>query len=227
MKPLISVLVPTRKRVPLLRSMMQSLLMTASESGNQVEVIARLDFDDDETLEYLRDWRWGPFIVGPRYDGYATLAMFINEAARLSTANLLIVVNDDVEFKTKDWDVKLVEAAMQFPDGIFNLGVDTVLNNENFVFPCVSRRVVDLLGCFFDPRLVYPDIWLRDVMMLFGRAARVPEVVIEHAWAGQSEDQVQAGRKVHGNAAYAALYAQCVEEGREKVRCALTHTVNA
>lgn len=213
-RPIISVIVPTRKRTALLHDMLRSLEMTASETGNHVEVILRLDYDDDETLAYLRDWRF-PFIVGPRYDGYATLGRLINEAARLSHADLVLVVNDDVEFVTQDWDQKLVAEAAKYPDGLFDLGVETA-NAANFIFPCVSRRLIDLLGGVFDERLVYPDIALRDVLMLFGRAIRVPSVTIHHHWLGQSEDQHRAWEMAQAST-YSALYRQCVAEARATI----------
>lgn len=216
MKPTVSVLVPTRKRVALLGNMLQSLLMTASDGGTNVEVVCRVDFDDEESIRFLRDWGL-TFIVGQRYDGYATLAKLINEAARFSHADLVIVVNDDVEFKTGNWDQLLKEAADRYLDGVYDLGVDTVMNNENYVFPCISRRVIDALGFFFDERLVYPDIWLRDVMASLGRAIRVPEVTIEHKWVGLTDDQRRAMRRVQ-TGGYQDLYDRCVGEAVQKLR---------
>ncbi len=221
MKPAISVLVPTRQRTALLEKMLDSLMATAADQS-AVQVVLRIDEDDAESANYLRLCPWPTeIIVGPRYNGYATLAKFINEAAARATADLLIVVNDDVEFLTHGWETKLVSAAARYPDGIFDLGVDTVLNNANFVFPCQSRRQVEILGCFFDDRLVYPDIWLRDVLQPFGRAIRVPEVVIRHNWQGQTPDQRWAVPLTQ-TATYQVLYQRCVNEGRAKIQHALS-----
>jgi len=215
MKPHISVIAPVRGRIAMLDNMLESLIRLAAHP-EQVEVVLRADHDDADMVDYLRR-RDHLFIVGPRRDGYITLPSLINDAARLSRADLVIVVNDDVEFMTPGWDAKLVDAAALYPDGIFNLGVDTVLNNANFVFPCVHRRTMEVLGCFYDERIVYTDIWLRDVMEPFGRAIRVDNVVIRHNWTGMTRDQQRALGVVHG-LGYQDLYARCVEEGREKVR---------
>lgn len=218
---MISVLVPTRGRVGLLHTMLSTLYASVSDRNN-VEVIARVDDDDLRTLDYLQMSAPAHVeCIRKERVGYAMNARMVNECAAEATGDLLLVANDDLEFQTLDWDVKLEAAASVYPDGIFDLGVDTVLNNDNFCFPCTSRKVVDVLGCFFDDRLLYPDIWLRDVMVTFGRAVRVPEVVIRHNWTGASEDQCQAAQRVHGNAAYAALYDQCLVEGREKIKLAL------
>lgn len=217
MKPSISVLVPTRGRVKLLHKMLESLVATASDM-NKVEVAIRYDDDDAETAEYLRD---KPFlcVVGPRYNGYASLPQFVNELVAASHADLLFGCNDDAEFRTPGWDQKLCEVAARYPDGIFNLGVDTVMNNANFVFPCTSRRVTELCG-LHDERVFYNDIWFRDVMAHFDRNVRVPDVVIEHVWAGMSEEQ-QKGLDIVRDPAYPTLYARCVAEAVEKLRGAV------
>jgi hypothetical protein len=211
---MMSVIVPVRERVTLLDKMLTSLFATAQE---HVEVVLRIDVDDEDMWRYLyqRDWPY-PYVVGPRYKGYATLSKFINEAARLSRGDLVLVINDDAEFVTPSWDTKLAAIAEQYSDGIFDLGVETA-NADNFIFPCVSRHQINLLGGVFDERLVYPDIWLRDVMLPFGRAVRVHDVEIKHNWAGQSDDQIKAGQQVHGSTSYMQLYDECVREGREQI----------
>lgn len=222
---MISVLVPTRGRVELLHFMLSTLYASVSDPTN-VEVVARIDHDDTPTITYLEMVSRVKCVRGPRI-GYAMNARMVNECLSEATGDLLFVANDDLEFQTTDWDLRLEEAAAKYPDGIFDLGVDTVLNNENFCFPCISRRVVNIFGYFFDERLLYPDIWLRDVMAPFGRAMHVPEVVIKHNWLGQSEDQVRAGQRVHGSLSYTALYELCVAEGREKIRAVLNKEVVA
>jgi len=233
MTPRLSVLIPTRTRTGLLHRMLESLVTTAADL-DRLEVVFRIDEDDTETHIYLSEQAltcWltmvghSAIVVGPHLNGYATLPIMINEAAEAASADLLIVINDDVEFKTKGWDARLCEEAAKVPDGIFSLAVDTVLNNANTVFPCQSKRQIDALGCFFDPRLVYPDIWLRDVLQPFGRVIRVPDVVIEHQWAGQTDDQVRAINTIVAQPGYWPLYEQCVTEGRAKIQAALTEAV--
>jgi hypothetical protein len=220
---MISVLLPTRGRVPVLHTMLTTLFTTVSDRRN-VEVIARCDTDDQPTIDYLANTA-GVKVICKERIGYAMNARMVNECAVEAMGHLLLVANDDLEFQTTSWDRKLEAVAAGYPDGIFALAVDTVLNNENLCFPCISRRTMRVLGCFFDERLLYPDIWIRDIMLAFGRVVRVPEVVIKHNWAGQSEDQIRAGQQVHGNAAYTALYDRCLIEGRGKIRRALAEAL--
>jgi len=223
MTPRISVVAPVRARVTLVEQMLQSVWTTAAEP-ERVEVVLRCDDDDMAMLSYLVG-RWpGEYappvvIIGPQRKGYASLSAFINEAAHRSRGELVIVVNDDAEFQTKGWDILLAERAASIPDGLFNFGIETA-NAGNFIFPCVSRKLINLLGFVFDERLVYPDIWLRDVLMPFGRAIRVPEVVVAHHWQGMSPDQQHAVAEVQ-TYAYQSLYFQCVDDGRKLVSDAL------
>ena len=219
MKPRISVVAAVRGRIELLRTMLESLDATASDP-ERVEVILRCDFDDTEMVRFLCGiGRHDRFIVGPRLSGYSALPAFANEAARLAHADLVLVVNDDVEFLTPGWDNALVEIAAQYPDGLFVIAVETE-NAKNFVFPCVSRKQIDLFGGVFDERIVYPDIWLRDVLSPFGRAIRAYDVKVAHRWQGRSRDQELALAIVQ-TAEHQALYARCVEEGRAKIATVL------
>jgi len=219
----VSILVPTRGRVEQLCTMLSTLYSTASDL-TRVEVIARIDEDDQPTIEYLDRLPQVKKVCKTRV-GYAKNAQMVNECAAQATGNLLLVANDDLIFETPDWDVKLETAAARYPDGLFDLGVDTVLNNANFCFPCTSQKTVSVLGFFFDDRLLYPDIWLRDVMLPFNRAIRVPEVTIRHAWRGMTEDQMRAVSVARADPNYDALYARCVEEGRRKIEAAMREFV--
>lgn len=223
MIPRISVVLPSRGRPHLLEKMLASLYGTVRAAG-QVEVVIRCDHDDPETISFVQSLRHPLLISGPRYRGYASLATFVNEAARLSHGELVLVVNDDAEFLTFAWDDLLMQAASEYKDGIFDLSVDTVLNNENFVFPCTSRRVVDLIGVH-DERVIYNDIWLRDVMAHFGRAIKVPNVTVRHNWEGLTADQTNVLCKTVQTREYADLYSRCVSEGIAKVRAAVGATI--
>ena len=214
MKPLISVIVPTRGRVTRLDAMLNSLWRTVAQSDH-VEVVIRCDVDDLPTLNYLVG-KGITFLAGSHLDGYVTLASFINQAARASSGEIVLVINDDAEFVTPGWDTALIKATEQFPDGVYDIGVNTIMNNENFVFPCTSRRMVNLIGVH-EERLIYNDIWLRDVMLAFDRAVHVPDITIRHDWVGMTPDQQRALQIVQ-TPAYEQLYAQCVREAQDKIR---------
>jgi hypothetical protein len=191
----VSVLVPTRKRLGFLGKMLRSFEATIGDAGS-AELVFRCDADDAETIEFLRQ-RPYPFIVGPRVEGYKSLPGFYNEMAAVARGDLLMCCNDDVEFRTPGWPALLAKAAAQYPDGIFNFGVNVGLNDDKFPFSIVSRRLVQALGFINDERLLFSDVFLLDVARHFGRAIRLETVTIFHDWAGHASDETRRDANRH------------------------------
>ena len=178
----ISILMPTRGRTQRLDRAIKSIRNLAYDS-TKIEIIFRCDHDDEETQKYLNENK-EIFIVGPREKGYASLPKFMNQCANISTGDLIIMLNDDILVETKDWDIRLLEFANKYEDGIFNIGITTGLNDDLFPFSIISRKTFQALGFVNDERLVFSDIFLLDVMSRLGRAIRLPIVRIIHEWAG-------------------------------------------
>ena len=178
----LSIMLPTRGRVQKLDRAITSLRKNAQDPLC-VEIIFRCDLDDEKTQKYLRE-KDEKFLVGPREKGYASLPKFMNQCAEASSGDVIVMFNDDAIVETVDWDVLLLDCANKFPDGIFNIGVDTGLNANLFPFSIISRKVFKALGFINDERLIFSDIFLLDVMKRFGRAIRLPSVKMTHEWAG-------------------------------------------
>ena len=187
----ISMLLPTRGRVKQLDRTVKSIRRKA-DHASRIEIIFRCDVDDLETQSYLSS-NAETFIVGPREKGYASLPKFMNQCAALSTGDILVMINDDAIVETKGWDSKVIQCANRFPDGLFNIGVNTGLNDNLFPFSIVSRVFRDALGYVNDERLLFSDIFLFDVLESFGRTIRLPEVKFNHHWAGcETSDKTRA-----------------------------------
>lgn len=180
----ITVLVPTRGRVELLRKMMDSFLVTNDGHAN---LVLRADDDDITTIDYLKERGGGKLVVGPMHQGYRSMGHFFNEMLLVAEGDILMIGNDDMVFSTSGWPSKILTIANQFEDGLFDLGVST-LNETHFPFSIVSRIAVERMGFLWDPRLFWGDIFLRDVMAAFGRCVMVPGVRVEHEWAGHPYD---------------------------------------
>lgn len=181
----VSVLIPTRGRVPRLRTLLDSYRETASRENS--ELIFKVDDDDIETRVFLEGIE--RCIVGSRLNGYKSTPEFFNLLAAFATGDVFISGNDDMVFRTRDWAGAILAEANKYPDGIFDIGVKTH-NGANFPFATVSKLMVDKLGFFFNPKLFWGDIFWRDVTAHFGRAIQLPSVEIEHDWAGFRPDQV-------------------------------------
>ncbi|MHB1606654.1 MAG: glycosyltransferase family 2 protein [Leptospirales bacterium] len=235
----ISILLPTRGRVQRLDRALKSLKSHAHDPS-KVEIIFRCDHDDEETQDYLRSHEEF-FLVGPREKGYASLPKFMNQCASVSTGDIIMMLNDDIIVETQDWDLRLLDFANKFQDGIFNIGIKTGLNDNLFPFSIISRLAYRALGFVNDERLVFSDIFLLDVMNSFGRAIRLPSVTIIHEWAGNdSSDITRVEASKHENAlvfdgtpgdandpkrnwqkSYKDLHEKAVREAVEKLKTAL------
>lgn len=235
----ISILLPTRGRVQKLDRALNSIRENAHDRS-KIEVVFRCDIDDEETQQYLKD-RGEFFLVGPREKGYASLPKFMNQCAAASTGDIIMMLNDDILVETRDWDIRLLEFANKFPDGIFNIGISTGLNDKLFPFSIISRKVHRVLGFVNDERLVFSDIFLLDVMNSFGRALPLPSITITHEWAGNDNSDItrlEAARhenslvfdgtpgdpnnhKKNWQQSYRTLHDKAVQEAVEKLTTAL------
>lgn len=184
----LSVLIPTRGRLDRLQVLLDSYERTTRGVGQTSELVFRVDEDDAPTHHFL-DCHRHNFLIGPRHKGYESLPVFFNELAAAAKGDVLMCGNDDMVFQTEHWAPKILAVADSYPDGIFDIGVNTH-NETHYPFATVSRVVVEKLGFLFDPRIFWGDIYLRDVMICLGRTVMVPEVQIDHDWAGHNPDQV-------------------------------------
>lgn len=220
----VSVLVPTRKRVDRLRTMIASFDRTTS---GRAELIFRIDDDDHETYDYLQAVPWrlkGGVYKGKRLKGYESTPQFLIDMLSLSSGDIVMVGNDDMIFETEAWDKLIIVAANNFPDGLFNLGVET-LNQSHYPFSVISRRVTEILGFMYDPRIFWGDIYLRDVIAAFGRDLYLPGVRITHDWAGNRPDatfdEANALKMSIGTPQYWERHHQVVQEAVAKLQAAI------
>jgi hypothetical protein len=125
--------------------------------------------------------------------------------------------NDDMVFMSEGWVTRFLATANAYPDGLFDIGGWT-FPAGSFPWSVVSRDFVRRLGFLNDERLLYSDIFLRDVCAAFGRAIMVPEVSILHVGSAAKDANV-AKWHLHTIAdAYWALHARCVGEAVARLR---------
>lgn len=184
----VSVLIPTRHRIGRLLTLLQSYQETTRGCEAASELVFKVDNDDHGTEAFLRD-RGYQTLVGLRHRGYDSMPVFFNDLAAVASGDVLMCGNDDMVFRSHGWALAILAAADKYPDGLYDFGVRTH-NEEHYPFSVVSRRAVEALGFLWDPTIFWGDIYLRDVMAHFGRAIMLPDVLIEHDWAGHRPDQV-------------------------------------
>lgn len=123
--PRVSVIVPTRNRVDLLRTCVEGLQRT--DYPDLEVLIVDNDSDDPETLAYL-DALPSSRIRVLRHAGPFNYSAINNRAVEQATGTLLCLLNNDIEILSPDWlrimatqaqrsDVGAVGAQLLYPDG--------------------------------------------------------------------------------------------------------------
>jgi len=150
-------LMPTRARPDLARTFLDSAFRMCRDAKN-VEIIMVVD-DDDESYEGFVS----PFektkimIVSP-----LTMSGYNRFAARASSGDILMLVNDDIIVESEGWDVAIRKMHETYVDGLY-LGFpnDGFKKSGLSVFPILSRWTFDnfdvlpeiYLGAFIDTHL--------------------------------------------------------------------------
>jgi len=212
----ISVLVPTRMRLKQLELFILSYLETTRGAETSSELVFRVDEDDKESQRFIQATDY-QVLIGPRYRGYESLPQFFNELTHVATGDVFMLGNDDVRFVTPGWAPKILTRANTFPDGLFNIGVKTH-NESHFPLSIVSRKAVNRLGFIYDPRIFWGDIFLRDVMSRLGRNVMLPEVEIQHVWAGFDPDKTFIEGEGARRSNWMTHHVQAVDEAESKLK---------
>jgi len=107
-KKLISILIPTRKRVKLLKECLDSL-NNKTQDKSLVEILIKIDTDDQETIDFINQYKTISSIdikdiITDRKKGYGSLDEHMNNLVSYSEAEFLFGLNDDVEMLTEGWE---------------------------------------------------------------------------------------------------------------------------
>ncbi len=131
--PLVSILIPTRRRPERLYKTLKSIYDTV-EDLTLVEVRVRYDNDDLYTYNYhvqclasdliQNDWLKAEFwksitwLCGERMKGYDSLNLMYTELAEEANGKYIMICNDDFWFETQGWDRALVELDKTIPNDV-------------------------------------------------------------------------------------------------------------
>jgi O-antigen biosynthesis protein len=109
---LVSLIIPTKNNVKLLRQCLNSILSKTSYSNYEILVIDN-GSDHPETLDYLKSLRTNPKIRVIR-DNYAfNYSAQNNYAVTFAKGEILGLVNDDIEVTSADWLTEMVSHALR------------------------------------------------------------------------------------------------------------------
>lgn len=147
MTPIVSILIPSRNRLKLLSSAIESWKIKAS-NPDAVEIIVRVHLDDFKTMEYVAGHPHGiQVIAGDNMDGHLSMGEFINCMAACSSGDWLMPASDDFECLTEGWE-NVLKAACDNPRQKCLLRHFTTLNKENERPPIMTRAFYQAIGSF-------------------------------------------------------------------------------
>jgi GT2 family glycosyltransferase len=180
----LSIIVPTRGRVAQLAGFLDSLCQTADQIAH-LEVILVIDDDDRETLAFRHAGIATRTVVAPR--GLSMGALNARGCAA-ATGDCIMLCNDDVVVRTSGWDRRMRSVFASHPDGVVLVHVnDGTFKDSLCIFPCVSRRFVEMAGgiCPEDYRRYRIDDHIYNVFNLLAilgehRIQYLPDVLFEH-----------------------------------------------
>lgn len=139
----ISLLVPTRNRPRLLQRLLDSLVETTADLAN-VEVVLYIDEDDTQSKQFSHRSLSPIKIIASPGRSMGEMNRLCYEASR---GRYVMLLNDDVVFRTSGWDTKVLNAFSPFTDDIAMVyGNDLDQGVAVPTFPFISRAVCDVLG---------------------------------------------------------------------------------
>jgi len=143
---LVSIFLPTRKRTILLNRAINSIFDTCDKTDLNFEIIIKVDFDDLETLDYIKSQQSNfeniKYIVSSRKKGYNSLPEFNKDAGNLALGKYFMAFNDDGLFKTQNWNKILKTQLKDFKFYYPNI------NGYREAFFIIPTNLKDILGYY-------------------------------------------------------------------------------
>jgi hypothetical protein len=205
MRPLFSLIVPTRGRPAQLRRMLDSAARTASHP-ERVEVLLVVDADDPASRVAHPRLCVRHVVVPPG----RTMGELNNAGLGASAGEYVMLLNDDVIVRTPGWDAVALACFARFPDPFALVHVnDTLIREHLCTFPLTSRAFYELAGgvCPREYRRYRIDDHVEDVFNMLAhlgdrRTVYLPDVVFEH---DNAVEHPEAGRVYQSDPAILAL----------------------
>ena len=179
----ISLLLPTRKRKKLVTRLFKSIIKNTANLG-LIEVILYVDDDDKESQSITEPKLNIKKIIGPRKSmGACNTVCFM-----LSKGQIIMLINDDMIIRTKNWDEYIMNLHNIFNDRIYlAYGNDLMKKSNLCTFPIISRKFCNLIkypfpieykGAFIDTHLF--DIFQRIKKLGSDRILYEERLIVEH-----------------------------------------------
>lgn len=209
---MISVLLPTRKRLDLLQKSVDSL---AKNAVGEFEIMIRID-DDDEVSLSTPDNVLVTVIKAPRV-GWGKNHEMYNELASMASGDWMMLWNDDFQMLTPRWD-EIIERSINSTNGIVAIEFSKELN----IAPVVSRKYYETIGHMAkDPHV---DTWIQYVSRMAGCEVTLP-ISIKHL-REEINDQTKKESQEHYKITSPHFYSDEVQSEIKKEVEIIKHAIN-
>jgi hypothetical protein len=182
MTPSISLLLPSRCRPKLVERLFLSIVDTTANLAN-IEIILHLD-EDDLDSHYIDSKQFRLVKIIENQD---SMGAYNHACLSKSLGRIIVLINDDLVFKTHGWDEKIIAMDGQFSDKIYLAYTNDLFKSGWCSFPILSRRTcnelikpypIEYKGAFIDTHLY--DIFKRLQQKQHQRICYLADVVFEH-----------------------------------------------
>ena len=182
----IAILVPTRERMNNRLTLLFSILTTVSDINN-VNIYYGVD-KDDPTLETIKKVAKGiPSlkVIEIENEGkFLGLGKLWNILVKESTDDIISMIGDDMVFKTKDWDLEILnEFKEMHSDNIKAVHCNDDCHGAKLAVNLFChRKYAEVLGVFMreEFKINWIDQWLHQVFSSVGRLKYRGDIMIEH-----------------------------------------------
>lgn len=219
-----SIIFPTRERPGLLDRLLKSIVAT-TKNINDIEVLVAYDTDDIVTKSYISQYREMPVTWVECKRSKNLSRDYYSHLSKIADGRWIVIINDDVEFKTKNWDViadRILSKAVGLgPDIIYGSVEDDLGKNRKTefndytCFPILGKEGVDALGFVFPERIPMwgADIWCRYIYGMVKRTVSIPIRIshICHHNGTREQDHVNLRVQVESKLAQADVHPTAAE----------------
>ena len=179
----ICLIMATRGRPQMLAEVF-SALKAHTVQTEKVSLWLYVDEDDAITRKAIADGKLNDagvqlhWHIGQQTSGLGQMQQILWQVSG-RTAEIFMVLGDDVRFDTPGWDNILRETAAKFPDGIFLASPHDPMTADTCTYPVFGWRWLETLQSLFCGHFPfwYDDRWVHQIGEMVGRYAWLPIVV--------------------------------------------------
>ena len=182
----IAILVPTRERMNNRLTLLFSILTTCFDINN-INIYYGVDSDDPtlETIKNVAKAIPSLKVIEIKNEGkFLGLGKLWNILVDESTEEIISMIGDDMVFKTKNWDQKIIEEFQNIPtDNIKAIHCNDDCHGKKLAVNLFChRKYAEVLGRFMreEFKINWVDQWLHQLFSAFDRLTYREDIMIEH-----------------------------------------------